>query len=60
MRTDLLIIAIVLIVIGMMLFYLMPGIGPYPLTIIGNIFVVIGIIVLVVWVILIIVEAAKH
>lgn len=54
MRTDLLIIAIVLIAIGIILLYVPFG---YPLGTIGNIFIVIGFIVLIVWVVLVIIAA---
>jgi hypothetical protein len=54
LRTDLLIIAIVLIAIGIILLYVPFG---YPLGTIGNIFIIIGFIVLVVWVVLVIIGA---
>ena len=54
---NLLILAIVLIVIGAILFY---APIPYPAGTIGNILIVIGIIVLVIWIVLMIVRATRH
>lgn len=54
---NLLILAIVLIVIGAVLLY---SPIPYPAGTIGNIFIIIGIIVLVIWVVLMVIVAIRH
>lgn len=54
---NLLILALVLIVIGAVLLY---APIPYPAGTIGNILIIIGIIVLVIWIVLMIVRAIKH
>jgi hypothetical protein len=54
---SLLILAIVLIVIGAVLLY---SPIPYPAGTIGNILIVIGIIVLVIWIVLMIVKTLRH
>jgi len=54
---NLLILAIVLIVIGAVLLY---APIPYPAGTIGNILIIIGIIVLVIWVVLMVVAAIRH
>jgi hypothetical protein len=54
---NLLILAIVLIVIGAVLLY---SPIPYPAGTIGNILIVIGIIVLVIWVMLMVIGAIRH
>ena len=54
---NLLILAIVLIVIGAILLY---APIPYPAGTIGNILIIIGIIVLVIWIVLMIVRAIRH
>ncbi|HEY7777391.1 MAG TPA: hypothetical protein VIA09_02530 [Nitrososphaeraceae archaeon] len=54
---SLLILAIVLIVIGAILLY---SPIPYPAGTIGNILIVIGIIVLVIWIVLMIVRTIRH
>ncbi|HEX7179285.1 MAG TPA: hypothetical protein VF220_06120 [Nitrososphaeraceae archaeon] len=54
---NLLILAIVLIVIGAVLFY---APIPYPAGAIGNILIIIGIIVLVIWIVLMVIAAIRH
>ena len=54
---SLLILALVLIVIGAVLFY---APIPYPAGTIGNILIIIGIIVLVIWIVLMVVRAIRH
>ena len=54
---SLLIIALVLIVIGAILLY---SPIPYPAGTIGNILIVIGIIVLVIWIVLMVARAIRH
>ena len=54
---NLLILAIVLIVIGAVLFY---APIPYPAGSIGNILMIIGIIVLVIWIVLMVIAAIRH
>jgi hypothetical protein len=54
---SLLILAIVLIVIGAVLFY---APIPYPAGTIGNILIIIGIIVLVIWIVLMVVKTIRH
>jgi len=54
---NLLILAIVLIVIGAVLLY---SPIPYPAGTIGNILIVIGIIVLIIWIVLMVIGAIRH
>ncbi|HMG39363.1 MAG TPA: hypothetical protein VK566_09295 [Nitrososphaeraceae archaeon] len=54
---NLLILAIVLIVIGAVLLY---SPIPYPAGTIGNILIVVGIIVLVIWIVLMVIGAIRH
>jgi hypothetical protein len=54
---NLLILAIVLIVIGAVLLY---APIPYPAGTIGNILIIIGIIVLVIWIVLMVFAAIRH
>jgi Na+/phosphate symporter len=54
---SLLILAIVLIVIGAILLY---SPIPYPAGTIGNILIIIGIIVLVIWIVLMVVKTIRH
>jgi hypothetical protein len=54
---NLLILAIVLIVVGAVLLY---SPIPYPAGTIGDIFIIIGIIVLVFWVVLMVIAAIRH
>ena len=54
---NLLILAIILIVIGAVLLY---SPIPYPAGTIGNILIVVGIIVLVIWIVLMVIGAIRH